>query len=164
MVSDFSHLSVCTVLSDWGAFWSTAATPPHCQTELGGEDPSALPLPRSSFSLPHPTPPCVLLVTEWHRVCLWQKLLGGEATATGKQRELWKRHMLNQRGKRLEPGRAALPWGCGAKTTPWKCVPAVRMVHVSFPHPAHHFVCKKQKESQGLHNFLKQSNWTATGS
>lgn len=47
IVSDFSHPAICTVLNDCGAFWSTAATPPHCQTKLGGEDISALPLPHS---------------------------------------------------------------------------------------------------------------------
>lgn len=29
VVSDFSHPALCAVLNDWGAFWSTAATPPH---------------------------------------------------------------------------------------------------------------------------------------
>lgn len=164
-VSYFSHPSVCTVLNDWGALWSRAAIPPHYQTKLGGEPPPSppcLPFPRSAlphaYTLPHP------------HVCLWclsgTGPVSGENKASGrwgnshrKKRELWKRHRLNQREESLEG--QYYHEGTGQRTTPQECAPAVQMVHVKLPHPAHHFVWKKQKESQVLHNFSKQSDWNA---
>lgn len=87
------------------------------------------------------------------------RLLGGEVTVTGKKKENNEKDMglTRERKARSLEGQNYRE-GARQRRIPQVCAPAVQMVCVKLPHPAHHFACKKQKEAQVLHNLSKQNN------